>query len=84
MGGFEEDVKIQPSLIAFEFLKRSGHDGAGEARLVPCEDVSFAGQGAGARTLRRRGAPESFFPLPMTIMCAGTVMFIVEVKRLIP
>ena len=84
MGRLEEDVKIEPGLVALELLKDAGDDGAGKAGLVPGESESLGGQSAGWPFCGRSSCRQLSFPLPITIMCAGTVMFMVAVKRLMP
>ena len=62
MRGLEEDVKIQPGLIALELLKRARHDGAGKARFIPREGISFArerGSGGFSRWRRPDGLPSA-------------------------
>ena len=82
----EEDVQVESGFVAFEFLESAGDDGAGETGLVPGEDVRswWAGAVAGLSWCRDELPGRSALPLPITIMCAGTVMLMVAVKRLMP
>ena len=83
MQRLEIDMQIDAGLVALVFLETAGNDCPGKAWLVPGEGVSLGG-------VRRRllssaeAAASSCFPLPITIMCAGTVTLMVAVKRLMP
>lgn len=83
MGRLEEDVKIESGFIAFEFLKNAGHDGAGKLGLSQVKEKVLVGKEPTGR-LATGALPGVSFPLPITIICAGTVMLMVAVKRLRP
>src|SRR4029077_6232019 len=60
MSRFEEDVKIQSSLIALELLKHSGHDGSRETGCIPDKRIGLSGRTGGRCFLRRRSIALAF------------------------